>query len=519
MRKSRSTLHNSFIISFGILVSRILGFLRDKVIAYFLPREYRDLFFLGLMFPNTLARLLGEGALSSGFLPTLSRQSREGQEERSNELTTYLINMLGVVSIMLALVLWAVVPSMYEILFTAKSRNPALFETGIRITRMMVPYVTCICICSVGMAFLNAKKHFLVPAISSSLLNSTLIILPLLHVMLGEYTEESVIFYLSLAVIVGGVIQAAVFIMTMIRLGFQYKGLIFRFSEDLKAGLGRMVPSMVGMSAMQINILVDKTLAWLLPAGGISALYYAGHLFHLPLALIGYSVSVAVFPETSVRSGNELSSKVRESREMIILGVTPAIAGLIAAGPWIIRGLFFGGEFDGWDLQATYVTLLFYVVGVHFHSLYKLSLTVFYSMDDTMTPLKVSLIGIVLNIVLNLVLMRFLSFAGLALATTITGGVNLFISERILSRRGVEMTGRGAGKFLAKSFLAAILMGGCVWLVGKGLDRLIRDLTLLKLGIIIITGVIVHYGIARVLGFREALDYYGRIFRKVRGRR
>ncbi|MEW5693418.1 MAG: murein biosynthesis integral membrane protein MurJ, partial [Candidatus Hydrogenedentota bacterium] len=474
----------------------------------------RDLFFIGLMIPNTLSRLLGEGAFSSGFLPIFSRMSSAGEDDRLNELTSVILNVVCLVSTGLCLIVWLSVPCIYKIFFFLEPRDKSLYPLAIFITRWMVPCMIFIALCAIGMAYLNSRRRFFVPAMASSILNLCLIIFPISASFIPDSDDLTILHSLAIGVFAGGIIQFLVYLITMLKAGFRYTGIIIKKLQELIEGFKRMIPSMIGMSILEINIVIDKILAWLLPVGGISALYYSGHLFNLPLALIGYSVSVASFPEMSTRKGGELSKKVIESKEIIIFGTIPAIAGLISAGGWIIRGLFFGGRFGQWDLQATYLCLLFFSMGIYFHSLYKLLIITFFSIDDTVTPFKISIAGIIINLILNLVLMQVLSFTGLALSTTITGGINVFTAELILKKRGIIISNRETRKFLLKNILISLLMGLVVFGFGYFLDLLIIGLTILKLFVIIPFGILVHYILLRLMGLEQGLEFYKRILSK-----
>ncbi|HPR17632.1 MAG TPA: murein biosynthesis integral membrane protein MurJ, partial [Candidatus Cloacimonadota bacterium] len=252
-------------------------------------------------------------------------------------------------------------------------------------------------------------------------------------------TMEEQVFFWSYGVLIGGVMQTVVNLPLLRKIGYQIKLNISLQGEALAAVWQRLIPGAVGIAVRQINLIVDTILASLLATGSIAALGYGNRLMQLPMGIFGVAAGVAVLPLFSRFVAEKDWNGFRESLRFstislsfIMLPITAIIAGL---GKDIIRLFFMRGAFDIKSVNMTYSALLCYSLGILFYSLNRLIIPAFYANKDTKTPVKVSILIVFINVILNLILMQVLQLAGLALATSLSAAVQFFILRDLMNKR------------------------------------------------------------------------------------
>lgn len=424
------------VVSGATLLSRILGFARDLIIAKaFGAGTATDAFFAAFRLPNMLRELLGEGALSAAFIPVFTESFKTRGREAAwrlawTVLTILMLLLLAVSSIGIALAPWlikVIAPGFYAI--------PSTLDLAVYLTRMMFPYILFIGVAALFMAILNSQGHFATPALSPSVLNIAMIGCALL---LTPHVDPPIT-ALAIGVLIGGVGQLLIQIPAIWK---RSRGVSWALDVGDPA-VGRMTrlmaPGIAGLAVTQINVFIGTLLASLMGEGGISVLYYAFRLIQLPIGLFGVAIATAAFPTMARHAANrsleEVGATVAYAIRLVLFVTLPAMIGLMVFRVPIIQVLFERGAFDRTVTLATAEVVLFYAFGLGAYVSNRILVPAFYSLQDTVTPVKIGMAAVVANIVASLLLMRPLGLAGLALATALSSFVNLTLLLVTLQRR------------------------------------------------------------------------------------
>jgi putative peptidoglycan lipid II flippase len=445
------------IVSFGILTSRVLGYVRDILIAYNFSETMRGLFFAAWLVPNLTRRLLGEGALSAAFIPVFSSSLAKSKESAS-ELASIILNLLIVVSVTITIIGIALSPFISTII------APGFVKIGLiplmsKLLAILFPYLPLVCVSALIMGILNSLSKFTAPAIAPAMLNISFIFFLL---FICKRLSEPVI-GLGYAVLVGGLLQIAFQLLPLCRSCIEYVPRI-SISHPQVIEIGkRMAPTLVGLSVIQVNMAIDTILASLIGPGAVSALYYANRLIQLPLALFGISVGMVALPTISsyIAEKREKDAKATLSWSLRLIAVIniPAAIGLMVLGRQIVQLLFEYGEFTQKDTISCYFALFFFSLGLLFYSGIRPFVSYFYALGDTKTPVKVAVVAMLSNIALNLIFIKPLEEGGIAFATCLSAGINLSLLAFLLRERIGGLNLIGVAKTLLKSSVSSSIMG------------------------------------------------------------
>lgn len=412
---------NTLIFTFSTMASRILGFVRDILIAkFFGATPVADAFFVAFRIPNLFRRLLGEGALSSAFIPVFSQYEKE-----KGNIKTVLDSAFSTLIIVLAiLVLLGEVFTSSLVKIIAPGLRGNIFTLTVNLTKITFPYIGFMGTAILIGAALNHKKDFFYTSFSPCLLNICMIIALLLSQRFPQPIKV-----LAWGVFTGGIVQMLFHLYGAKKLNVLPNPVCKPFHPEVVKALKLMAPATAGLAIHQINTLIDTVLASFLVAGSISFLYYANRLFQLPLALFGIAIGAVLLPYAAdaVSSGRkkELIDNIRFSLEFVMWITIPAAVGLVILSFPIIDLLFRRGEFSITDAHNTASALSMYALGLPFISAIKVVVSVFHSHMDMKTPVKAAALALVANIMLNLILMKPLKHAGLALATSLSSLIQL----------------------------------------------------------------------------------------------
>ncbi|MEW6618328.1 MAG: murein biosynthesis integral membrane protein MurJ [bacterium] len=422
------------IVSFGTFTSRIVGYIRDVLIAdRFGAGLVSDAFFTSWRIPNTLRELLGEGALSAAFIPVFTEYLKTKGREQAWQLANLIINALLIISILITLSGIILSPLIISIIapgFVGKD----VFTLTVLLTRITFPFTIFICLAALVMGILNSIQHFTLPAFAPAILNICLILAILfLCPLFGELS----IVGLSIGLLIGGLIQLLIQIPPLIKERMEYRLIIDFFHPGVREVIRLMLPRALGAAVTQFNIFISNLLASFLIFGSISSLFYANRLVHFPLAIFGIAIGTVLFPTMSrqVVEGNlqGVKESLRFGLKMVILTSLPPTIGLMVLGRPIIELLFQHGEFDITATNITYLALFFYAFGLLGFSSLKVIVPAFYAQHDTWTPLKIGIISVIANVIFSLLLMKPLEQGGLTLSLSLSGFLNaglLLISLR-----------------------------------------------------------------------------------------
>ena len=505
------------VVSAATLLSRIFGFVRDAVIAWFFGAGgSADAFFVAFRIPNLLRRLFAEGALSIAFIPVFSETLvRRGRTE-AFALAGAALRLLSVLLALVALVGVLAAPLIIRCIAPGFSASPDKFSLAVHLTRIMFPYIILIGLMALAMGILNVLGHFAAPAIAPLLLNLAMIG----SIFFLSPHMDSPAAGLAAGVIIGGILQLALQVPFLIRVGFRFRERTTLFHPALKR-IGRlMLPAMFGAAVYQLNILIGTLLASLLPDGSVSYLYYADRLVQFPLGVFAVALATAVLPSLSRQASAQNLAGVKETLghalRLVFFITLPATVGLIVLREPIVALLFGRGAFDARAVRLTADALLYYGVGLWAFSGVRIVLATFYAVQDTRTPVKIAVVSIAANTGLGLVLMGPLAHGGLALATSLASALNLVLLIWGLRRKLGPLGLTVVGSTLLRSALCSGAMGLAVWFMVYRLFPSISHGGLQRLVAVTggVTGGAVIYGLLALVFQREELGW---IFGKAKG--
>src|SRR3989338_4130843 len=494
------------VISAATAISRILGFVRDIVIANFFGTSFTaQAFFVAFRIPNSLRDLVGEGAMNSAIVPVLSEYKAKGLDLEFLRAARVLFNIsLASLSV---LTLLGIIFSPIVVRITAPGfiRDPAALNLTIQLNRIIFPYLILIGLTAYTMGILNTLHRFASPAFGPCLLN-----LALIGTAIWLCPKIGVV-GLVIGVLIGGVLQLS------LNMAAMYKNEV---TINLKDGLRHpavkrigllMIPRAFGSAIYQVNIFVDTilaSLAWIVGEGGVAALYYANRLIQFPLAIFGLAIAQAALPRMSQEFSSNDLTKLKGTLSFAFMTtffiMLPASVGLCVLGVPIIKLLFQRGEFTAYSAYITQSALFFYTFGLCAYGGGKLLVTCFYFLQDTITPVKTALFAVIINVVLNLILMRPLKLGGLALATSISAASNFVILYVILKKRIGRLGTRELVDSFLRILLASIIMGAALKLLSA------HAFSVKGLSMSIVVGAIVFIVSAYILkvrGMRPALTW------------
>ncbi|NWF92986.1 MAG: murein biosynthesis integral membrane protein MurJ [Syntrophaceae bacterium] len=455
-------------IGMGTLLSRIFGFLRDMVTAYFFGAGMAaDAFFVAFRIPNLWRRLVGEGSLTISFIPVYTEYLTRRTEEESREVTHIAFTIAGVILSALTILGILFSPILINIIAPGWARIPEKFQLTVTLNQIIFPYLFFIGLFALCMGVLNSLRHFFAPAFAPVFLNLSIIV----SVLLLYHRFQRPVMSLAVGVLAGGVIQFLFQLPFLLK-----KGITFRFNFNLRhpaikrIGL-LMVPGLIGTAVYQLNVFIDTIFASFLPGGSVSYLFYADRLMEFPLGIFAIAIGMAALPSLSalVSQGKmeELKETISFTFRLTAFISIPAMVGLIALKTPIINLLFQRGVFNYTATEMTAKALFFYSIGLWAIAGVRTIAPAFYSMQDTRTPLKIALICLMANVILNGIFIFFTSLkhAGLALATSLSSILNLMLLSQKLNIRLGGMDVKKNIRSLLRVLLCSLPMGLLAYLI------------------------------------------------------
>ncbi len=430
------------VVSGATLLSRILGFVRDMIIARtFGAGTATDAFFAAFRIPNMLRELLGEGALSAAFIPVFTEAFTKRGRESAWRLAWTILTLLVLLLVLISIAGILLAPWLVRLIAPGSQAIPSKLHLAIYLTRLMFPYILFIGVAALFMGILNSQGHFATPALSPVMLNIAMIGCA---IFLTPYVDPPIL-ALAIGVLIGGVGQLLIQIPVVWRRGMgAHRG--FDLSDPAVGRITRlMTPGIAGLAITQVNVFVGTLLASLLGEGGISILYYAFRLIQLPIGVFGVAIATAAFPamarQAANRSLGEVGATVAYAIRLVLFVTLPAMVGLMVFRVPIVQLLFERGAFDRTVTLATAEVVLFYAFGLGAYVSNRILVPAFYSLQDTATPVKIGMVAVTVNIASSLLLMRPMGLAGLALATSLSSFVNLGLLLIVLRRRLGQLPG------------------------------------------------------------------------------
>lgn len=436
--ESNSLLKKSSVLALATVLSRILGLVRVVFSANILGGGVlASAWFYTFMIPNLLRRLLGEGALGSALVPIISYTNDNNGKGYARKKLAIILMFLSVVlatlCILTVLVCFSILP------YVTDQR----FVLVLQAVPAIIPYTFFICLVGAITAVLNSFGRFFWPAMGALLLNIVLIVVyvSVCPYFIGE--PRSILYSLSVGVLVAGVLQLCLVVFIL-----KLEGMLPTFNEFIHSGSVRrkmailrelwrlMVPGLIGAGALQISMFVDKSLALWLGPEALPALTYSDRIVYLPIGVFAVSFGTVALSQMSHLAAKKdydaLGSTLIEGLKYLLVICVPISLFIVIFRESIIRVLFLHGQFDNLALIETSQAMFFYAMGIPAFAAIKIIVSAFHSRKDMKTPVKVSMICIVINFILNLALMTYLRQGGLALATVISSIINNLILLRYL---------------------------------------------------------------------------------------
>ncbi len=456
------------VVGTATLLSRILGFIRDAVIAWYFGAGFSsDAFIAAFRIPNLLRRLVAEGSLSSAFIPVFTDLMVNKGRGEAFDMARSAFRLLCLIVIFIAgsgillapLIVRGVAPG-----FGAEK-----ISLTVGLTRLMFPYIIFIGMAALCMGILNVLGNFAIPALAPALLNIAMIG----SVLFISPSLSQPVTGLALGVLIGGALQLTLQLPALIRKGFRFWEKARWFHPGLKR-VGTLIPPvLLGGAVYQLNIVVGTLLGSLLSEGSVTYLYFADRLVQFPLGIFAIATATAVMPSLSrqaaARQIKELRNTFAFALRLVFFISIPAMVGLIVLREPIVAILFQRGEFNAAATQLTAQALLYYSLGLWAFSAVKIVTATFFALQDTRTPVRMAIISISANIILGVVLMKPLAHGGLALATSLASILNLVLLFRALRIKLGSLGWRNIARSAGRTLLNSVAMGLAVWATSRAI--------------------------------------------------
>jgi len=445
----------AFLIVAGTVLSRILGFVRETVIAYrFGATAQTDAFLVASIVPMVLSGMVA-GTVAVALVPVFTEARMKKGEEEAWTIASTVINLTAVALVAAAVLFVFAAPVIVPSL--GPGLAPETKALAVQLSRLLAPAIILIGLVGLVAALLNAYRHFIYPAFAGLLYNFGMIGGAL---FLGSLIGIS---GLAVGLLIGAVAHfLALVIPLALKKGYRPTLIGLRHPGVKKIGL-LILPFIIGSAAGQVNLLVDRVLASGLAEGSISALNFAVRVMQLPLGIFAGAAATAAYPFLSEQAVGQRTDDLRrtfsEGLRLLWFIIFPLSVGLMVLSEPIVRLLFERGAFDHQATSMTASALLYYSLGIFAHAALALLVQVYFALQDTATPVKLGIWAVGVNIVLNIILVRYLAHGGLALATSIATMVNCFLKAYYLRRLLGHLDGRRILRAATKTVVSSVVMG------------------------------------------------------------
>lgn len=468
---SKKIFKSTAIVAMSTMLSRVLGFIRDMIIAnYFGASAKLDGFFVAFRIPNLFRRLVGEGALTISFVPVYLEYLETKGKKEALQFAQKIFVLLAMV--LLFICVTGIYFSKYIVkLFAYGFDNPEVLKLTISLNQWMFPYLFLIAIVAFAMGVLNSHRSFFAPAFSPVLLNVGFICGA---VIFSSYFEEP-LYGLAIGVLLGGMLQILLQIPYLIKVGFKVK-ITFDFNHPgVKKMFKMMIPLIFGAAVYQVNILVNTVYASTLPEGSISYLYYSDRLTEIIMGVFIVSIGSVVLPEMSSCT---VSNKTDQFKSIYLNAISgalylaiPAAVALMIIGFPIISVLFMRGAFSENHAQSVYSALFFASLGIVPMAVARITLPAFYSTQDSKTPFRISIFVLLINASLGYFLKNtVLKHAGLSLANAIAVIAQVLLLLYFFVRKFGKLNNKQLWQSLYKQCIASAIMGIFLYYASSFID-------------------------------------------------
>ncbi len=444
--------------SFFTTISRILGYLRDILIAIFLGSgPLADAFFVAFRIPNTFRRLFSEGTFNAAFVPSYASEIANGKEE-SEMFATNVFSLLIIILFFLVLIIEIFMPLFVFLIAPGFSGNEQKIGLAISLTRITFPFLLFVSLSSFFSAILNSHNRFAIAAAAPIILNIILISV----LSYGNILGDKLVYYLSYGVTVAGIVQF-LFLYRYVKKFYSPKFIInIKIDEKVKKFFKKLLPSIFSSGVTQINILIGTIIASF-QAGAVSYLYYADRVYQINLAIAGIAIGTVILPQLSKYIQNNEKEKINliqnKSLELSLFLSIPATIALLIASEQIISSLFGYGLFDEIGVKNSAIALFYFALGLPAFSLIKVFSSFFFARHNTKLPFYISLISVLLNVIISLIFFRKIGFIIIPIATTVSSWFNCILLFIFLKKNNLFQFNSIFFSQLMKIILSSVVMG------------------------------------------------------------
>ncbi|MDP1707750.1 MAG: murein biosynthesis integral membrane protein MurJ [Gammaproteobacteria bacterium] len=461
---SKNLLKSTATVGAVTLISRVLGFVRDMVIArLFGAGSGADAFFVAFRIPNFWRRLFAEGSFSQAFVPILTEYKTQRSHAEVQELADRVTGTLGVVLFGMTLIGVVAAPLVVMLFAPGFLDEPERYGMTVEMLRITFPYLLFVSLAALASGVLNTYGRFGVPAFTPVFLNLAMIAAA---IWLAPHLERPIT-ALAWGVFLGGLVQLGFQLPYLKKLRLLPRPRWGWKDSGVRRIVKLMIPALFGVSVTQINLLFDTLIASFLVAGSVSWLYYADRLVEFPLGVFGIALATVILPALSQKhteaSASEFSRTLDWALRWVVLIGAPATVGLLLLASPLLTTLFHYGAFSAHDVAMSARSLMAFSIGLTGYIFIKILAPAFYARQDMRTPVRIGVIAMLSNMVLNVILVFPLQHAGLALATALAAFINAGLLYRALRRESVYQPQPGWVKFLLRVLAANAVMALLLW--------------------------------------------------------
>ncbi len=449
---------------FFTLISRILGYVRDILIAIFLGTSlFADAFFVAFRLPNTFRRLFAEGTFNAAFIPSYAGELTKNKVKADN-FAKNVFNILFIILFFLVLVAEIFMPQLIFLIAPGFYKDPEKLELATYLSRITFPFLFFICLASFFGAILNSYNKFAAAAAAPIILNIILIG----SLFLSRWIDISHVLTLSYAVSIAGFLQLILLLFFVRKNFLPILSIKIKIDKKVKLFFNKLLPSIFSSGVTQINILVGTIIASF-QAGAVSYLYYADRVYQINLAVSGIAVGTVMLPELSKHVKNKNFEQIKNLQnralELCLFLSVPASVALVLASKEIITSLFGYGSFDNLSVVNTATALTFFAFGVPAFATLKIFSNFFFARNDTKTPFYLSIVSVFLNIIISLSLFSKIGFIIIPIATSISSWVNVFMHYYFIKKRNLYIFDRKFIRKFPRMILSVVVMGLVLYLL------------------------------------------------------
>ena len=457
------------------LLSRVTGFIRDIILAAVLGAgPVADAFFVALRLPNHFRAIFAEGAFNAAFVPAYARIREQGGAARAGQFADRIFTLLLASQIVLLAIALAFTPAVIDVLAPGLAHDPSRYPLAVELTRITFPYLLLVTLVTLYGGILNALQRFAAAAAAPIFLNLSLVVALALAAFFPTAGHAA-----AWGVLVAGVLEFLLVAGDATRAGAWTKLRRPQFDADVRQFFRALGPAILGSAGVQLALFADTIIASFLPAGALSALYYADRLNQLPIGVIGIAAGTVILPEMARRiaAGDDTGAAQAQNRavEFTLLMAIPCLVAFFVIPELIMRALFVRGAFTPADAAAAGQTLLAYAFGLLPFVLIRSTVATFFARGDTATPVKAALIAAAVNIAFKVLLMGPLAQVGLALATSIGAWINLGLVVWFAVRAGHVQIDERLRQSMIKLAAAGLVLSGALWVCNGPVTQLFED--------------------------------------------